>query len=74
MNRQIQIAQNNGRYYRISLHRYFPIARAEALRLLASGEGREVPYLPFSRPDLYEAYKVAKQAIDKAASIKQEDR
>lgn len=64
----IQIAQNNGRYYRVSMRqmRYFAIARVEALQLLARGEAQEVPYLPFSRPDLYEAYKVAQAAIKRA--------
>lgn len=66
----IKVAQNNGRYYRVSMRqmRYFPIARAEAQLLLATGEAYEVAYLPFGRPDLYEAYKVAQAAI-KAAQV-----
>ena len=66
----IKIAQNNGRYYRVSMRqmRYFPIARAQAQLLLSTGEACEVAYLPFSRPDLYEAHKVAQAAI-KAAQV-----
>lgn len=69
MNKQIQIAQNNGRYYRVSLQqsRYFPIARDKAQQMLMTGEAREVAYLPFSRPDLSEAYRVAQLAITKAS-------
>lgn len=62
------IARNNNRFYRIypGSHRYLSIARQKAEAMLASGEAREVPYLPFSRPDLYEAYKVAQAAIKRA--------
>ena len=65
----IQIATDGTRYYRVStrqFHRYFPIAKKEAESLLASGQAQEVPYLPFSRPDLWEAYKVAQAAIQRA--------
>jgi hypothetical protein len=64
----IQIAQNNGRYYRISTMqmRYFPIARREAEALIAAGKAVEAPYLPYSRPELYQAYKVAQAAISRA--------
>lgn len=64
----IEIAKNNGRYYRISKlqMRYFPIARRDAEALLATGAAVEAPYLPWSRPDLYEAYKVVQEAIRRA--------
>ena len=64
----IEIAQNNGRFYRISPQqmRYFPIARKEAEFMIATGQAKEAPYLPYSRPDLYQAYKVARAAIQKA--------
>jgi len=64
----LQVAQNNGRYYRVSRlqMRYFPMRRVEAQALIAAGEAREVPYLPYGRPDLYEAYKVAQAAIKAA--------
>lgn len=63
-----QIARNGNRFYRIypGSSRYLPIARREAEEMLASGDAREVPYLPWSRPDLYEAYKVAQAAIKRA--------
>lgn len=64
----IQIAQNNGRFYRVSWKqfRYFPIARAEAQVLLATGKAKEVMYLPFGRADLWAAYRVSQAAIKKA--------
>jgi hypothetical protein len=64
----LEIAQNNGRFYRVSWQqmRYFPVAKAEAQLLLATGQATETPYLPFSRPDLYQAYKTAQAAIRKA--------
>lgn len=63
-----QIAQNEGRFYRVDMRqmRYFPIARKAAELMLATGEAVEVAYLPFSRPDLYQAYRVAQDAIAKA--------
>lgn len=67
-NEMIEIAQNNGRYYRISKlqMRYFPVARREAEAMIASGQAVEAPYLPWSRPDLYQAYKAAQAAIKRA--------
>ncbi len=69
--KQIQLAMSpaNSRWYRVSTTqmRYFPINRLDAIELLRSGKAREVPYLPFSRPDLYDAYRVAQNAIQKAA-------
>jgi hypothetical protein len=64
----VEIAQNNGRFYRVSVQqmRYFPIARDKAEHMLATGEAVETPYLPFSRPDLYQAYKAAQEAIRRA--------
>lgn len=64
----MQLATDGTRYYRVSMRqfRYFPIARKQAESLLASGQAQEVPYLPFSRPDLWEAYKVAQAAIHRA--------
>lgn len=62
----MQIATDGTRFYRVSMSqygRYFPIARKQAENLLATGQAREVPYLPFSRPDLWEAHKVAQAAI-----------
>jgi len=57
----LAIAENKGRFYRVSVQqmRYFPIRKADAELLLATGQARKTPYLPFSRPDLYEAYKLA---------------
>lgn len=64
----MQLATDGTRYYRVSVRqcRYFPIGRKQAESLLASGQAQEVPYLPFSRPDLWEAYKVAQAAIYRA--------
>ncbi len=64
----MQIAQNEGRFYRVALRqfRYFPMKRAEAELALATGKAVEVAYLPFSRPDLLQAYEVAQKAIQKA--------
>ena len=65
----MQLATDGARWYRVSVrqfHRYFPIGRKQAESLLASGQAQEVPYLPFSRPDLWEAYKVAQAAIYRA--------
>jgi hypothetical protein len=66
-----QLAQNNARWYRVSMQqmRYFPIKRSEAEFMIATKMAQEVPYLPFSRPDLYAAYKVVHQAIENAKSI-----
>lgn len=63
-----QIAQNEGRFYRVDMRqmRYFPIARKTAELLLATGQAVEVAYLPFSRPDLHQAHRVAQNAIAKA--------
>jgi hypothetical protein len=61
-----QLATDGTRWYRVSVqqgYRYFPISRKQAESLLAANEAQEVPYLPFSRPDLWEAYKVAQTAI-----------
>jgi len=63
----IKISTDGTRYYRVSMLqcRYFPVARKYAESLLATGQAQEVPYLPFSRPDLWEAYKVAQAAIQR---------
>jgi len=61
-----QLATDGTRWYRVSVqqgYRYFPISRKEAESLLAAKEAQEVPYLPFSRPELWEAYKAAQAAI-----------
>lgn len=66
-----QIARNGARFYRVSTRqmRYFPLKAAEAELMLADGRAVETPYLPFGRPDLYAAYKVAAEAIAKAAGV-----
>ena len=64
-----QLSTDGTRWYRVSVqqgYRYFPISRKQAESLLASGQAQEVPYLPFSRPDLWEAYKVAQAGIQRA--------
>lgn len=63
-----QIAQNEGRFYRVDMRqmRYFPIARKTAELLLATGQAIEVAYLPFGRSDLHQAYRVAQDFIAKA--------
>ena len=63
-----QLSTDGVRWYRVSMQqaRYFPIGKKEAAALLATGQAVEVPYLPFSRPDLWEAYKVAQAAIQAA--------
>ena len=65
-----QIAQNEGRFYRVDMRqmRYFPIARKAAELMLVTGEAVEVAYLPFSRQDLYQAYRVAQDAIAKVSA------
>lgn len=72
MRAQLQLAMNpaTGRWYRVSLTQmsYFPIRRADAIAALAARTAREVPYLPFSRPDLMQAYDVVQRAIVKAAN------
>jgi len=59
-----QIAQNKGRFYRVDVRqmRYFPIAAIRAQAMLAAGEAFEVAYQPFSRKDLFSAYKAAQVA------------
>jgi predicted DNA-binding transcriptional regulator YafY len=68
---QMQVAMNpaTGRWYRVSWDqfRYFPIPRTTAIAALAARTAREVHYLPFSRPDLMQAYDTARHAIAKAA-------
>lgn len=70
--RQLQLAMNpaTSRWYRVAhlQMRYFPIPRHEAIDLLASGDAREVPYLPFSRQDLWQAYETVQRALVKAAN------
>jgi len=63
-----QIATDGTRWYRVSVQqaRYFRISEIEARTLLATQQAQEVPYLPFGRPDLWEAYKVAQNAITRA--------
>ena len=74
MNRspRIQLAMNpaTSRWYRVAhlQMRYFPIPRHEAIDLLASGDAREVAYLPFSRQDLWQAYETVQRALVKAAN------
>jgi hypothetical protein len=65
-----QIAQNDGRFYRVDMQqaRYFPVKKVEALAMLADGSAVEVPYLPFGRPELWTAYKEAQEAIATAAA------
>lgn len=69
---QLQLAMNpaTGRWYRVSMNqmRYFPIPRHDAIAALAARTAREVPYLPFSRPDILAAYEVVQKAIVKAAN------
>ena len=50
-----QIAKNNGKYYRVDNRqmRYFPMKKVEAELALATQAATEVPYLPFSRGDLW---------------------
>jgi len=71
MNRHIKLAMSpaNGRWYRVSLTqmRYFPISRLDALELLRTGQASEVLYAPFSRPDLQQASRYVREAIQKAA-------
>lgn len=73
---KLQIAMNpaTSRWYRVSRlqMRYFPIPRHEAIDLLATGQAREVPYLPFSRPDLWKAYETVQKALVKAATTRSE--
>ena len=68
----MQLAMNpaTGRWYRVSRTqmRYFPIRRGDAIAALAARTAREVPYLPFSRPDLMQAYDVVRRALVKAAN------
>ena len=68
---QLAMSPANGRWYRVSMQqmRYFSIPRLDALEMLRNGQAIEVAYLPFSRPDLYDAYKVARNAISKAAEV-----
>lgn len=70
MNTITQIAQNNGRFYRVALRqfRYFPIKKQTAIAMLASGEAIEVAYLPFGRADLMQAHSAALKAIEQAAA------
>lgn len=74
----ISLAMNpaTSRWYRVSRRqmRYFPIPRHEALDLLASGQAREVAYLPFSRPDLMQAYDTVQRALVKASQTRSEER
>jgi len=68
-----QLATDGTRWYRVSVqqgYRYFPICRKQAESLLASGQACEVPYLPFSRPDLWEAYKVAQAALQRLQDVR----
>lgn len=64
----MQLATDGTRWYRVSMrqYRYFPIGRKQAESLLAAKQAQEVPYLPFSRPELWEAYKAAQAAIKRA--------
>lgn len=77
MTARISLAMNpaTSRWYRVSRTqmRYFAIPRHEALDLLASGEAREVAYLPFSRPDLMQAYDIVQRALVKAATTRSDN-
>lgn len=70
MSRRVHLAMSpaNGRWYRVSMQqmRYFPINRLDALELLRAGQATEVLYQPFSRPDLQQAARHAREAINKA--------
>lgn len=70
MKKQTQIARNEGRFYLVSIRqmRYFPMKRAEAEMLLATGEAIEVAYLPFSRSDLHSAAYEARQLLSRIAA------
>lgn len=61
------IAQDNGRFYIENLRqmRYFRIAKAEALAMLADGRAEEVNYCPFGRIDLQMAAMETRAAIQK---------
>jgi len=63
------------RWYRVSRlqMRYFPIPRHEAIDLIARGDAREVAYLPFSRPDLWQAYDTVQKAIIKASQTRSDN-
>ena len=65
-----EIARNNGRFYYFSRmqFRLFPMKRAEAEMLLATGQAYEIPYLPLSRPDIIQAHDAARKAIAAAAA------
>lgn len=73
----LQIAMNpsTGRWYRVSRTqmRYFAIPRHEAIDLLATGKAREVTYLPFSRPDLMQAYDTVRRALVKASQTRSDN-
>ena len=62
---QTQLAQNNGRFYRVSLRqmRYFPIKKVAALAMIADGSGIEVPYMPFGKPEYAAAYAATQNLI-----------
>lgn len=65
------IAQNNGRYYVENLRqmRYFPIAKKEAVAMLAAGTAEEVIYQPFGRVDLIQANMAATEALNKIMAM-----
>lgn len=65
-----QIAQNNGRFYRVDMRqmRYFPISRAVAELSLANGNAVEVPYMPFGRGDIQRAWSDSQALIAKVQS------
>lgn len=68
----MQLATDGTRWYRVSVrqgYRYFPIGRKQAESLLASSQAQEVPYLPFSRPDLWKAHKIAQAALRRLQGV-----
>jgi hypothetical protein len=66
----MEIAQNNGQWYRVSTMqmRYFPMKHADAVLALATGDAIEVPYLPFGRGDLWHAYVTTQKMIKQVRS------
>jgi|FreactcultuFSWF8_1027224.scaffolds.fasta_scaffold01307_9 hypothetical protein len=62
----IQLAQNNGRFYKVSIRqmRYFPVKKVVALAMLADGSAIEVPYMPFGKPEYADAFFKAQEIIE----------
>ena len=62
----IQLAQNNGRFYKVSIRqmRYFPVKKVVALAMLADVSAIEVPYMPFGKPEYADAFFKAQEIIE----------